>query len=218
LSNRRPVLRRRSLTQSAFLDGGRHCDPGNQTEAVGDADPVAATALGMKNLARVSDMLLAATTTQAGVLARVRTAQTSVPNSLLQPARRERMTEQVAIDGAYAPVQLLADVRRGIWSELATPGRTIDAYRRNTQRAWLDTMDNRLNSGRVTTSETKALVKGELRTLEAQVRAAIPATSDRPRRRQPACRPAAPDPAPYDFDNDPFPRLPDGCWVDPSLR
>ncbi|MCA1629621.1 MAG: zinc-dependent metalloprotease [Acidobacteria bacterium] len=37
-------------------------DPGEQTEAVGDADAVRSTALGMKNLARVADMLLTATT------------------------------------------------------------------------------------------------------------------------------------------------------------
>ena len=37
-------------------------DPGELTEAVGDADAVGSTALGMKNLARVADMLLVATT------------------------------------------------------------------------------------------------------------------------------------------------------------
>jgi hypothetical protein len=37
-------------------------DPGELTEAVGDADAVWSTALGMKNLARVADMLLPATT------------------------------------------------------------------------------------------------------------------------------------------------------------
>jgi hypothetical protein len=37
-------------------------DPGQQREAIGDADPVAATALGLRNLERVSSMLVAATT------------------------------------------------------------------------------------------------------------------------------------------------------------
>lgn len=36
-------------------------DPGDQTEAVGDIDPVAATRLGLKNLHRVNDLLLNAT-------------------------------------------------------------------------------------------------------------------------------------------------------------
>ena len=37
-------------------------DPGNLTEAVGDADAVEATRLGIKNLERVANMLLEATT------------------------------------------------------------------------------------------------------------------------------------------------------------
>jgi len=43
----------------------RGSDPGENTEAVGDADAIASTTLGLKNLKRVSDMLLPATT-QAG--------------------------------------------------------------------------------------------------------------------------------------------------------
>jgi len=39
----------------------RGSDPGENTEAVGDADAIAATTLGLKNLKRVSDMLLPAT-------------------------------------------------------------------------------------------------------------------------------------------------------------
>lgn len=41
--------------------GSERFDPGDQTEAVGDADPVAATRLGMKNLQRVSRMLVNST-------------------------------------------------------------------------------------------------------------------------------------------------------------
>jgi hypothetical protein len=43
-------------------DGSRGADPGEQAEAVGDADAVEATALGLKNLERVANMLLDATT------------------------------------------------------------------------------------------------------------------------------------------------------------
>lgn len=42
--------------------GSRGADPGELTEAVGDADAVLSTTLGLKNLERVSNMLLAATT------------------------------------------------------------------------------------------------------------------------------------------------------------
>jgi hypothetical protein len=248
-----------------FSTAGGAGDPGNLSEAVGDADAVAATTLGLKNLQRVADILLTATTTRAGdpydeltevygrlvgqwtlemnhvtqvvggvlsqqkhigqsgvrftvvprarqigavqfllanafttprflvrpellrrmegagVMARVRSAQTSVLNSLLQAARIDRMVEQAAMDGvaAYAPLAMLTEVRRGIWSELAVPGRVIDPFRRNTQRAYLDTLDNRMNSGPATASEVRALVAGELRALDAQIRAAVPGATDR---------------------------------------
>ena len=42
-------------------EGSRGIDPGDLTEAVGDADAVKATALGLKNLARVSELMLDAT-------------------------------------------------------------------------------------------------------------------------------------------------------------
>ena len=42
----------------------RGSDPGENTEAVGDGDAIASTALGLKNLKRVADMILPATTHQ----------------------------------------------------------------------------------------------------------------------------------------------------------
>src|SRR5688500_7784631 len=47
-------------------EGSAGSDPGELTEAVGDEDAVASTALGMKNLERVASMLIPATTTRTG--------------------------------------------------------------------------------------------------------------------------------------------------------
>jgi hypothetical protein len=47
-------------------EGGAGTDPGDNTEAVGDADAVKATTLGIRNLARVSEVLLKATTARTG--------------------------------------------------------------------------------------------------------------------------------------------------------
>jgi hypothetical protein len=47
-------------------EGQGGVDPGDNTEAVGDIDAVRATTLGLKNLARVSEMLLAATSSRVG--------------------------------------------------------------------------------------------------------------------------------------------------------
>jgi hypothetical protein len=258
--DKRPFLR--------FMTGGTSeletypVDPGQQREAVGDMDPVAATTLGLKNLKRVSDMLVSATTkpgepyddlaeaylqlvvqwrlemghvadvvggvdtreiypgqigkrfitipkarqAQAvqflvanafktptmlinpdvlervepyGAVSRLRNAQTSLLNSLLQAARLDRMAEQASSNPtAYAPLQLLTDLRAGVWSELAARSKSIDIYRRNVQRGYLDVIDNRLNGGAEPTDEVRSLLKGELRALDRQIAAALPATTD----------------------------------------
>jgi len=49
-----------------YVAEGDHTDPGNTTGGVGNADPLAATQLGLKNLARVAEMLRAATNLGVG--------------------------------------------------------------------------------------------------------------------------------------------------------
>jgi hypothetical protein len=168
---------------------------------------------------------------------------------LLQSDRIARLVEQNTIDGAssYSAVQFLRDVRAGIWSELSSPARAINPYRRNTQRLYLDTVDNRLNGAGEPEAEVRSLLRGELRALRAQVVAAIPSAADRASRlhledsrdqideildpramRQrgaagraggagPAAAIAAPAAWRFDFDNDPFQQTPDTCWPDYAI-
>jgi hypothetical protein len=255
-------------------------DPGELTEAVGDADAVMATTMGLKNLKRAAEMLMPATTASAqtgepfddleelygrmlgqwatelshvaaivggfnsqqkhvgqngvrftplarerqaaavkflnenafetpsfairpeilrriepvGVLDRVRAAQLRVLNALLNPARLGRLVEQSALDGksAYKPIEFLGDLRHGIWSELsaaapasastsaatsASPAAagtiTIDPYRRNLQRAYVDTLRDRIRARDTAPGDARALFKGELRALDREIRAAL---------------------------------------------
>ena len=244
-------------------EGAATADPGDNAEAVGDADAVAATTLGLKNLERVSAFMFKGTTTKVGdpwddletvygrmvtqwgtemghvvkiiggletqqvhigqqgmrfrtvpkakqaeafqfllanaftvpkfmidtdvlrriqptgAVERVRTAQAAVLNGLLQNQRLDRMTEQLTIDGptvAYAPLQLMMDVRSGVWSELAKPGTTISIYRRNLQRAYLDNLDQKMNGTPAASAEIRMLVKGELNALDRQLQSALAAT------------------------------------------
>lgn len=240
-------------------EGQAGTDPGDNTEAVGDADAVRATTLGMKNLARVSEMLLGATSSRkgdpyteleevygrmvsqwttemnhvtrmvggfnsqqkhigqngvrfevmarakqqeavqylvanafqtptmmvrpeilrriepSGIIDRVRNAQASVMNSLIQSARLDRMVEQVALDGtaAYAPIDFLTELRNGVWAEVSRTGANIDIFRRNLQRTYLSIMDNRLNGPAAPSAEVRSLLKGELRAVGEMVDTAL---------------------------------------------
>ena len=117
----------------------------------------------------------------SGVVNRIRTAQSSVMNSLLQTDRIMRLVEQGTVDGGgtYTAVQFLNDLRRGVWSELATPTRAIDPFRRNVQRIYLDTIDNRLNGALEPPPDVRSLLRGELRALRGAVVRTIPAVTDR---------------------------------------
>lgn len=260
--------------------GAAGSDPGELTEAVGDADAIKSTGLGIKNLNRVAKMLLSATSKEGesyedlaelygrmlgqwtlelnhvaaivggfqsqqksvgqegliftpvvkthqadavkflnenafatpawaldkeilrriepiGALSRVRNAQNGVLNNLLSSQRFARLVEQEAIDGssAYAPLDLLADVRKGIWKELDTPKIQIDAYRRNLQRAYLDLANTKLNGAAptapvglppgfaqgffATSGDERPLYRAELKSLNTSIGSALVRTSDR---------------------------------------
>ncbi len=117
----------------------------------------------------------------SGVLDRIKNVQQRILNTLLSRARFTRLVEQQAMDGvaAYSPTAFLADLRKGIWSELASPRVKIDAYRRNTQRLYLDTLADRLNGAVPAADDARAFIRGELRALNAAIREAIVRTADR---------------------------------------
>ncbi len=118
----------------------------------------------------------------SGTLDRIRTSQQRVMATLLAESRINRLVEQEAVDGAtaYRATEFFADLRRAIWREVDTASVQIDPYRRNLQRAYLDAMSDKVNS-RVG-GESRPLARGELRTLDASVRAAIAKAADRPTR------------------------------------
>ena len=107
---------------------------------------------------------------------------------------------------AYAPLQFLADVRLGVWSEASKPGAPVDIYRRNLQRAYLENLDQKLNGTPSSSAEIRALVKGELRALDRQLQTAgaAPGLDENARRHFADCReeikiildPRVPRPAP----------------------
>jgi hypothetical protein len=261
-------------------DGSAGSDPGELTEAVGDADAVKSSALGQKNLQRIAKILPTAATTQKGdnyddltelygrmlgqwtlemnhvaaivggynsqqkhigqtgarfnliprarqaeavaflsdnafvsptwqidkdilrkiepigALNRIRNSQNGILNNLLSSARFARLVEQSTLDGvaAYDPADFLADVRKGVWTELSAPKVTIDAYRRNLQRAYLDIANSKLNAPAaaapqglppglgalfVSSGDERGFYRSELRALSAAANTALARSSDR---------------------------------------
>ncbi len=263
--------------------GAQGSDPGEQSEAVGDADAVKATALGVKNLKRTMALIEPATawkegTTYAdldeiygrtigqwstemghvariiggeykqeklvgqkgpvyrnveparqrealkflldnafttplwlmdesilrkieasGSLNRVGNAQARALASIVANDRLERMVEMEAMakskSEVYPVADLLADLRKGLWSEIST-GEPIDAFRRRLQRVYLEAMASKINpppaapvipgfgggrggAGPVSTSDFRPILKSEMRTLDADLATAIAKTSDR---------------------------------------
>ena len=70
-----------------------------------------------------------------------------------------------------APLDFLADVRKGVWSEVygGAPAK-VDAYRRNLQRAYVETLADRINGRTAAVDDARAFFRGELKTLDADLR------------------------------------------------
>ena len=85
--------------------------------------------------------------TPTGDVARIHSAQASILNSLLQSARLLRVADMAGTakpGEAYALVDLFADVRSGLFSELGN-GAPIDSYRRALQRAYVENLRDKIN-------------------------------------------------------------------------
>ncbi|MDQ6612551.1 MAG: zinc-dependent metalloprotease, partial [Gemmatimonadota bacterium] len=135
-----------------------------------------------------------------GSLNRVGNAQARAMTALLSNERLDRMIEMEALTknkaSLYPVSEFLSDLRRGLWKELAT-GETIDPFRRRLQREYLDVMAAKINPpvvaaaaapaaggrgggrGAAGAGDFRAIVKSEMRALDAQLAAAIGKSSDR---------------------------------------
>ncbi len=131
-----------------------------------------------------------------GALERVRGVQVTTLNGILDWGRLGRVIENEALNGndAYKITELFDDLRKGIWTELAS-GRTIDVHRRALQRAHIERLELML-TGEVaplpaafrgfagpqidaSQSDIRPMARGEFKTLQREIGAAIPKTSDK---------------------------------------
>ncbi len=128
---------------------------------------------------------------------RIRGLQVQTLNRVLDPARMQRLSESEALYGkrVYTLPEMLTDLRRGVWGELANRS-AIDPYRRNLQRGYVERMSFLMsneppapsafqrNSPEYTAvtmaqSDIRPLIRGELETLRRELRAGLTRMTDR---------------------------------------
>ncbi|SFB68106.1 protein of unknown function [Zunongwangia mangrovi] len=123
-----------------------------------------------------------------GNIERIRGMQSNTLSNVLDFGRMQRLLENEEINGkeAYTLLEMMDDLRKGIWSELSS-GQKIDRYRRNLQRAYIDRMAYLMTEDQdaipsayrrwisrtnvnVAQSDIRPIVRGELQTLQRQIR------------------------------------------------
>ncbi|MCB0485875.1 MAG: zinc-dependent metalloprotease, partial [Flavobacteriaceae bacterium] len=136
-------------------------------------------------------------TEYSGTVDRIRNLQENRLESILDLGRLARVIENETLNGssAYTLVELMTDLRNGVWSELGS-GRKIDTYRRNLQKAYVDRLQYLMTVEKqnapnfsspyfkitrvdVNQSDIRSAARAELETLKRNVRSAISVTGDR---------------------------------------
>jgi hypothetical protein len=122
-----------------------------------------------------------------GSVERIRSFQTRTLNNILDFGRMGRMIENDVKNGteAYSPVEMMDDLRKGVWSELSNR-RSIDTYRRNLQRAYIERMHHLMSEEQaplperfrrfivrtnvnVAMSDIRPIVRAQLKTLRREI-------------------------------------------------
>lgn len=137
--------------------------------------------------------------TGANAISTIGGIQDNILNQILSGRTMSKLIDAEAESGnkAYTILNLLADLKKGIWSELSSKTR-IDVYRRNLQKSYISMLDELLNpprsggstgtsiiitfGGRPTTnvdkSDIKSVVRAHLTSLRSEVRAAAASNPD----------------------------------------
>lgn len=139
------------------------------------------------------DQNIISKTQYSGSVENIRGLQVRTLNKILKTGRLTRLIENEILNGnkAYTIVNMMSDLRKGVWSELYS-NKSIDGYRRNLQRAHLDRLDFLLNKAKnqsgvrrnggyfkqtavnISQSDIKAMVRGELKRIKRDVKRSIP--------------------------------------------
>ncbi|MCL6267833.1 zinc-dependent metalloprotease [Flagellimonas myxillae] len=133
----------------------------------------------------------------SGSVENIRSTQVRYLNTLLHLGKMARLIENETINGknAYGLLDMMEDLRRGLWSETRN-GKAIDTYRRNLQKAHIDRLEylmtapnqNKLSdfggyrkSTVVNTSQSdiRSVARAELNNLKRDIRSGLSRITDR---------------------------------------
>ncbi|WMN12465.1 zinc-dependent metalloprotease [Marivirga salinae] len=116
-----------------------------------------------------------------GITDRIKALQTRTLNSLFSADRVKRVLENEALNGndAYKATQMMSDLRTGIFSELRT-GKSIDTYRRNLQKAYVEKLGElvKTEDEDIRTTDIPSLSRGNLVALRAEINRGLARQSD----------------------------------------
>ena len=132
----------------------------------------------------------------SGGIESIRKTQVTTLNNILSLGKLQRIIENETMGGnsAYRLLDLMTDLRSGLWSELRS-GQNINTYRRNLQKAYIDRLQYLMTvknenkkpdfggyqkSTVVNTSQSdiRSVARAELDGLSQLIKRAIPKTSD----------------------------------------
>lgn len=109
-----------------------------------------------------------------GIVNRLLSMQKRTLNTLFDPSRLQRLAEAEATEGsamAYTLLDLFMETKASVWSEVAS-GSSIDTYRRNLQRAYLDKMAAIMKDTK-NQSDAQAIARAMLKRLQGEIKVSI---------------------------------------------
>jgi len=131
--------------------------------------------------------------TNRNSLTTISTLQNNTLNRLISASTFNKLlrAEAETTGNVYTATEMLTDLRKGIWSEL-TSRQPIDIYRRNLQKMFVSRLSDLINpptpssaaaaafaaQNSVSNTDAISIAKAQLRTLSAEIKAALPAITN----------------------------------------
>ncbi|AUC84992.1 zinc-dependent metalloprotease [Polaribacter sp. ALD11] len=109
---------------------------------------------------------------EAGYTENMAKYQNRLLSTLLNTRTLKRMMDaEVIQENNYAAVDMISDLRRGLFSEITTT-KNVAVYRRNLQKSFINTLNRLMKDPSIKNTDISSIVRGELTTLKYQLNSA----------------------------------------------